>query len=136
MPIYPSGTNEETSLPMSRIAVIEDSAATVDLIERALKAAGHEVVSFLDTSNIEAELERIRPEVVLLDIVMPGRNGYDILRKLRKKPSTAGIPVVLVSSKKEPADIEWGLQQGAAGYLPKPFADAELMDAVEKALER
>lgn len=121
---------------MSKIAIIEDSAATVDVIERALRGADHQVFSFLDTSNIEAELEELQPQVVLLDIVMPGRNGYDILRKLRKKPSTADIPVVLVSSKNEPADVEWGLRQGAAGYLPKPFTDADLINAVTEALAR
>jgi twitching motility two-component system response regulator PilH len=121
---------------MSKIAIIEDSAAAIDLIERALRHADHEVVSFLDTADIEAELERVQPQVVLLDIVMPGRNGYEILRKLRKRPSTAGIPVVLVSSKNQPADIEWGLRQGAAGYLPKPFSESDLLDAVTEALKR
>lgn len=121
---------------MGKIAIIEDSTATINAIERALTGADHQVFSFLDTTDIEAELERLQPQVVLLDIVMPGRNGYDILRKLRKKPSTADIPVVLVSSKKEPADIEWGLRQGAAGYLPKPFSDADLINAVTKALKR
>ena len=121
---------------MSRIAIVEDSAATVDLIEKTLRGAGHQVYSFLDTAEIEAEIEKIQPHVVLLDVVMPARNGYEILRKLRKRPSTAGIPVVLVSSKREPADVQWGLQQGASGYLTKPFTDAELVDAVSGAIGR
>jgi twitching motility two-component system response regulator PilH len=121
---------------MSKIAIVEDSAATVDVMERALRGADHEVYSFLDTSDVESELERLQPAVVLLDVVMPGRNGYEILRKLRRTPSTAGIPVVLVSSKKEPSDIEWGLRQGASGYLPKPFSEADLIGAVTEALRR
>ena len=121
---------------MSTIAIVEDSPATIDVIERVLRAADHRVVSFSDGVGIEDELEKIQPELVLLDIIMPGRNGFEILRKLRKGAATAGIPVVLVSSKSEPHDIEWGMRQGATGYLPKPFSEEDLISAVERALGR
>jgi len=121
---------------MSTIVIIDDSNATVERIERVLRSANHQVVSYRDGTGIEEELERLQPELILLDVVMPGRNGYEILRKLRKRDATASIPVVLVSSKNEPHDVDWGLRQGAAGYLPKPFSDSDLISAVGAALPR
>lgn len=119
---------------MRTIAIVDDSPATLELVERVLRSAPYDVASFKDGVGLEDEVERIQPELILLDIVMPGRNGYEILRKLGKREATAGIPVVLMSSKAEPHDVEWGLRQGAAAYLPKPFSASQLIEVVNGAL--
>ena len=76
------------------------------------------------------------PDVILMDIVMPGINGYQATRQLAQNPSTASIPIVIVSTKTQEADRIWGLRQGAVSYLTKPVSDADLVAAVRDALNR
>lgn len=117
---------------MGRIAVIDDSRADIQLIESFLRSAQHEVRSFQDVDDLEEHLAELAPDLVLLDIVMPNRNGFEILRSLKKNERTKSIPIVLVSTKKEPHDLAWGKRQGADGYLPKPFTSEELLNEVRK----
>lgn len=116
------------------IAVVDDSPAAVEMIEKILRAAHYDVVTFQETVDLEDRIEELQPRLVLLDVVMPQRSGFDVLRKLRKRATTADIPVVLVSSKSEPSDVQWGIRQGASGYLPKPFTDSQLLETVGGAL--
>jgi twitching motility two-component system response regulator PilH len=74
--------------------------------------------------------EREHPDVILMDIVMPGMNGFQATRHLTKNPATASIPVVIVTSKYQETDRIWGLRQGAVSYITKPVGDAELVAAV------
>jgi twitching motility two-component system response regulator PilH len=73
--------------------------------------------------------------LVLLDVVMPGRNGYEVLRGLRRNEKTKNLPVLVISSKGEPTDIEWGKRQGANGYLTKPYTPDSLKQAVRELLD-
>jgi len=82
--------------------------------------------------GVEEVAQRENPDLILMDVVMPNRNGYEILRKLRRDPATANIPVCIVSSKQEPSDIEWGTRQGAADYLPKPYTPEALIQTVAR----
>ena len=117
---------------MGRIAIVDDSRADIQLIESFLRSAQHEVSAFQEVEDIEERLAELAPDLVLLDIVMPNRNGFEILRSLKKDQRTKSIPVVLVSTKKEPHDLAWGKRQGANGYLSKPFTSGELLDEVGK----
>ncbi len=121
---------------MGRIAVIDDAKADLDLIAEILKTARHEVRTFQDVGQIEERLTELVPDLILLDIVLPERSGYEILRNLKRNSATQAIPVVLVSSKKEPHDIAWGKRQGAEGYLPKPFTAEQLLAEVSRWLNR
>ena len=117
---------------MAKVMVVDDAYSELKLMESILKSAGHEVVSLMDGDALEDNLSTERPDVLLLDIVMPKRNGYEILRALRKDARTKTTPVVLVSSKNQESDRAWGKRQGADEYLGKPFTSDQLLTVVKR----
>jgi twitching motility two-component system response regulator PilH len=117
---------------MAKVMVVDDAYSELKLMESILKSAGHEVVSLMDGEALEDKLSTEQPDVLLLDIVMPKRNGYEILRALRKDERTKKTPVVLVSSKNQESDKVWGKRQGADEYLAKPFTSDQLLGVVKR----
>jgi twitching motility two-component system response regulator PilH len=117
---------------MGKVMVVDDALSDVKLIESILKAAGHQVVAYTDGDQLEERIVAEQPDVLLLDIVMPKRNGYEALRALRKDERTRHTPVVFVSSKNQMSDQVWGKRQGADEYLPKPFTAEQLLAAVRR----
>ena len=117
---------------MAKVMVVDDAYSELKLMESILKSAGHEVVSLMDGEALEEKLSTERPDVLLLDIVMPKRNGYEILRALRKDARTKTTSVVLVSSKNQESDRAWGKRQGADEYLGKPFTSDQLLTVVKR----
>jgi twitching motility two-component system response regulator PilH len=117
---------------MAKVMVVDDAYSELKLMESILKSAGHEVISLVDGEALEDKLSTERPDVLLLDIVMPKRNGYEILRALRKDARTKTTPVVLVSSKNQESDKVWGKRQGADEYLGKPFTSDQLLTMVKR----
>ena len=117
---------------MAKVMVVDDAYSELKLMESILKSAGHEVVSLIDGEALEDKLSTERPDVLLLDIVMPKRNGYEILRALRRDARTKTMPVVLVSSKNQESDKIWGKRQGADEYLGKPFTSDQLLTMVKR----
>lgn len=111
---------------MAKILIIDDSPADIRFMTEALKPTGHTVVSISDPLEAEAVVERERPDLALLDVVMPQRNGYETLRALKKLPAAAGLKVVIVSSKSAETDVKWGMRQGAADYLTKPYTPEQV----------
>jgi len=121
---------------MAKVVVVDDAAEVLDLIGGILRTGGHEVVTYLDGVGLEQKLAAERPDVLLLDIVMPERNGFQVLRSLKKDPAMRSLPVVLISSKNAPTDVEWGKLQGADDYLTKPFTPRQLLASVDRFLQR
>ena len=117
---------------MAKVMVVDDAYSDLKLMESILRNAGHQVVPLSDGEKLEDEMEAEHPDVVLLDIVMPRRNGYEILRALRRDARTRTTPVVLVSSKNQESDRAWGKKQGADDYLSKPFTSEQLLSAVNR----
>jgi DNA-binding response OmpR family regulator len=117
---------------MAKVMVVDDAYSELKLMESILKSAGHEVVSLMDGDALEDKLSTEQPDLLLLDIVMPKRNGYEILRALRKDARTKTTPVVLVSSKNQESDKAWGKRQGADEYLSKPFTSDQLLTMVKR----
>ena len=117
---------------MAKVMVVDDAYSELKLMESILRSAGHEVVTAMDGEALEDKLSTERPDVLLLDIVMPKRNGYEILRALRKDARTKATPVVLVSSKNQESDRVWGKRQGADEYLAKPFTSDQLLTVVKR----
>lgn len=115
---------------MAKVMVVDDAYSELKLIESILKSAGHQVVSLIDGERLEDRMSEERPDLLLLDIVLPKRNGYEILRSLKKDERTRTTPVVLVSSKNQESDKVWGKRQGADEYLPKPFTSDQLLNVV------
>ena len=119
---------------MGKVMVVDDAYSELQVMEAILRSAGHDVVTYLDGDQLEDRIATERPDVVLLDIVMPKRNGFDALRGLRKDERTRETRVVVVSSKNQESDRTWGLRQGADEYLPKPFTAEQLLTAVRRFL--
>lgn len=118
---------------MAKLVAVDDSLADLKMIENSL-AGAHQVVLYQGSESVEGRIEAERPDAVLLDVVMPGRNGYEVLRSLRRSDATKHIPVLVISSKGEPTDIEWGKRQGANGYLTKPYTADALRKAIQELL--
>ena len=119
---------------MSKIVVVDDSYAELQLIEGYLKSANHTVVSYPNTDKLEDKLALDKPDLIVLDVVRAGRNGFQACRDLKSDDRFKGTPIVLCTSKGQESDKFWGQQQGANGYVVKPFKAEDLVAAVKRAL--
>lgn len=117
---------------MAKVMVVDDAQSDLKMIESILQAAGHQVLSYANGDQLEDKVAAERPDVLLLDIVMPQRNGYDILRAMKKDERTRDTPVVLVTSKTQESDRIWGKRQGADEYVTKPFTAEQLVTVVRR----
>ncbi len=117
---------------VKKVLVVDDSQAEIRLLQSVLEKGGFYSVAISDPMKIEETIEEQRPNVILLDVVMPGRNGFQACRDLKSQEAYAQIPVILVTSKAAPSDRYWGEQQGANGFIAKPFTPDELLSAVNK----
>lgn len=117
---------------MAKILVIDDSPADIRFMTEVLKSLGHTVVSTTDSSQAEEMVRNERPKLVLLDVVMPTRNGYETLRGLRRAFPSPEFKVVFVSSKGSETDVKWGLRQGAVDYLVKPYTPADVQSVLSR----
>ena len=112
---------------MARILLIEDSPTDRAVFTQWLEKAGHEVLS---TDNAEDGLQMARsqlPQLVLMDVVLPGMSGFQATRALSRDEATRGIPVLIVSTKNMETDMAWGMRQGAKDYIVKPPREAALI---------
>ncbi|MBI3784128.1 MAG: response regulator [Deltaproteobacteria bacterium] len=117
---------------MPKVLIVDDIRSDVQLMADALRPAGYECIR---ASNGLEAMERARtehPDLILLDIVMPGQDGFATCRQLKRDDHTKDIPVVIVSSKKGDSDRFWGQKQGASDYLTKPFSPTDLLSLVKK----
>ena len=119
---------------MSKIVVVDDSYAELQMIEGYLKSANHTVVSYPNTDKLEDKLAADKPDLIVMDVVMPGRNGFQACRDLKNDDRFKTIPIVLCTSKGQESDKFWGQQQGANGYVVKPFKVDDLLAAVKRAM--
>lgn len=119
---------------MSKVLVVEDSVTQREMISSLLKNSGLTVAVAGDGVEALARLQNTIPDVVVLDIVMPRMNGYEVCRRIKSDAKTKNIPVVMCSSKGEEFDRYWGLKQGADAYIAKPFQPTELVGTVKQLL--
>lgn len=118
------------------IFCVEDDNGIRDLMIYALNSAGFEAMGFMDATEFFRALQTERPELVMLDIMLPGEDGITILKKLRGNPATAGIPVIMATAKGTEYDKVIGLDTGADDYLAKPFGMMEMVSRVKAVLRR
>lgn len=117
---------------VKKVLVVDDSQAEIRLMQSMLQERGFYAVGISDPTKIEETIEEERPNVILLDVVMPQRNGFQVCRDLKSHEPYSKIPVILVTSKTAPSDRYWGEQQGANGYVAKPFTPDELVSAIKR----
>ena len=119
---------------MAHILIIDDSPTERHFISKILKQTGHQV-STADSGEEGVEAAKsIHPDLILMDIVMPGMNGFQATRQISKTPETSTIPIVMVSTKNEQTDKVWATRQGAKGYIEKPVDSKMLLDSVKNFL--
>ena len=117
---------------MKKILICDDSLAEVKLMQAVLEQAGYWSVAINDATKVESTIDIERPALILLDVVMPQRNGFQVCRDLKAHAEYNRIPVIVVSSKDGESDRFWASQQGADGYVVKPFTPAQLLGAIQR----
>lgn len=117
-----------------RILVIDDSATLRLLMARALQKFGCKVSIASNGPDGLSKALQERPDCIILDVLLPGINGFSLCRQLRAMDPEHDLSIIMVSSKNTPLDQHWGLRQGADRYLPKPFTEEQLVGAVKEVL--
>ncbi len=119
---------------MALILIIDDSPTEVFQMRRMLENHGFETEAASDGAEGLRKAREMRPDLILMDIVMPGVDGFRATRMLANDPDTRAIPVIMVSSKGQESDRTWGMRQGAVDYLVKPVKSAQLVEKAQAAL--
>jgi twitching motility two-component system response regulator PilH len=119
---------------MANILIIDDSPTDVKIFSGALERAGHKVTSVATAEAGIDAAHKTRPDLVLMDVIMPGMNGFQATRSLTKDPETSAIPVLIVTTKSMETDRMWGMRQGAKEVLVKPVSEKDLVAHVNKHL--
>ena len=119
---------------LKKVLIVDDSPAQVKLIQGLLEPEGYPSIGINDPKLVEETIKEEQPGLILLDVVMPERNGFQICRELKSSTDFNGIPVILVTSKSSASDRYWGEQQGADGYVTKPFTREALLRKLHEVL--
>ncbi len=119
---------------MSKVLVVEDNKSQREMISELLQKSGLVVAVAVDGLEALDQIHVIQPDIVVLDIVMPHMNGYEVCRRIKSDPKTQNVPVVICTSKGEEFDRYWGMKQGADAYIAKPFQPKELIGTVKQLL--
>lgn len=112
---------------MSKVLVVDDSPTEIFQFKNLLEGLGHEVITADNGEEGVAKATESQPDLILMDIVMPGMNGFQATRKISRADETKHIPVIIVSSKDQETDKVWGERQGAKGYITKPVNKEKLV---------
>ncbi len=119
---------------MANILIIDDSPTDVRVFSTLLERAGHQVAA---VGTAEEGIERARaapPHLVIMDVIMPGMNGFQATRTLSRDPLTAQVPIVMISTKSMETDRVWGMRQGARAFITKPVNEKELLACINDLL--
>lgn len=119
---------------MAHILIVDDSPQDVDTMKKILESQGYKTSTASDGETGIQQAKELKPDLIIMDIVMPGTDGFKATRKITKAPETKSIPVIFVSSKNQETDRAWGLMTGAKEYLVKPIKEKELLEAIKKVL--
>lgn len=114
------------------ILLVDDSPTDMKLMTSALEGKGYTLITACDGEEALVKTRQQRPDLVVLDIVLPKKNGFQVCRQLKTQAETKATKIILVSSKNQDTDRFWGLKQGADEYLTKPFTADQLSKAVAK----
>lgn len=121
---------------MALIYIVEDDESIREIETIALKNSNYIVSAFENAKEFYKKLDELVPDLILLDVMLPDESGYDIVRKLRKRPVTQDIPIIMVTAKTTEMDMIKGLDGGADDYIKKPFSIMELITRVKALLRR
>lgn len=115
---------------MAHILVVDDSPTEVHVCKTILEKNGYQVTTAQSGEEGVEVAKKVLPDLILMDVVMPGLNGFQATRQLSNEPSTSNIPVVVVTTKDQETDKVWAMRQGAKDYIVKPVREKDLIDRV------
>ncbi len=121
---------------MAVVLIIDDSPTELHLFQNMLERAGFDTLVADSGEEGMKTAKAARPDCILMDVVMPGMNGFQATRKLTRDPDTAGIPIIMITGKDQETDKIWGMRQGAVEYLVKPVAEKDLVKMVNAVMAR
>ncbi len=124
-----------TISPQPKILIVDDNAPAVEMLQRLLSGNGYEVFKAYSGLQALEVAEEAMPDLILLDVMMPGMSGHDVISKLKHNPKTSDIPIIFITAKDTPADIEEGFGLGAVDYIPKPAEPRELLARAKSKIE-
>jgi two-component system, chemotaxis family, response regulator PixH len=112
---------------MPNVLVVEDTKTEAAIITHALQGAGFSITQVGSSEEAKVKLSQQKPDLIILDVVLPGESGFELCRELKGQPETKAIPVVICSTKNSEMDKFWAMKQGASSYITKPIAVDELV---------
>jgi twitching motility two-component system response regulator PilH len=116
---------------MALILIVDDSPTEVHVMKKALEKSGYQTATAADGAEGVRMAREMTPDLIFMDVVMPGINGYQATRTLSNDPKTRTIPIIMVTSKGQETDKIWGLRQGAKDYVTKPVNEGELIEKIK-----
>ena len=116
---------------MARILIVDDSPTQLIGIQRIVEKLGHQTLTAEDGAAGVALAKAELPDLILMDVVMPGQNGFQLTRAITRDPQYADVPIIMCTSKSQETDKVWGLRQGARAYITKPVDPAELQAKID-----
>jgi two-component system, chemotaxis family, response regulator PixH len=120
---------------MGTVLLVEDGVTEMQLLTTYLKQAGLTVMSAQSSEEAQVKLDSQKPDLIVLDVILPGKSGFELCRELKADPNTSSIPVVICSTKDTDADKMWGDMLGANAYVPKPVDPTVFLQTIQKLIK-
>jgi twitching motility two-component system response regulator PilH len=127
-------SKKENKMGNLKIMVVEDSPTYLRNIANLLQSSGYEIITAVDGEEALEKAVQEKPGIIVLDVILPKKNGFQVCRQLKNSSGTQDIKILMVTSKSQESDRFWGLKQGADEYITKPFDENELVTAVANLL--
>ncbi len=121
---------------MALILIADDSPIEIYVLKKILEKHNHQIITAEDGEQAVEVTKKEKPNLILMDVVMPKLNGFQATRRLSRDTDTQNIPIIIVSSKNQETDRLWGMRQGAKGYIGKPVTEEHLMQEINSLLEK
>lgn len=118
-------------MAIKNVLVVDDSPTEIHLLSEMLKKNGFSVITASNGEEAITKSKADKPDLILMDVVMPGMSGFETTRAITKNPETSKIPVIICTTKGQETDKAWGLRQGAKDYIVKPVTEKVLMDKIK-----
>ena len=118
-------------MPIQKILLVDDSKTELHVLSELLTKKGYQVKTAENGEEAMRRLQEEKPDLILMDVVMPGQNGFQLTRAITRDPSFANVPVIICTSKNQETDRVWGMRQGASDYVVKPVNPDELLAKIK-----
>jgi twitching motility two-component system response regulator PilH len=118
-------------MPIKQVLIVDDSKTELMVLSDLLQRHGYMVRTAESADEVFLRLGELVPDLILMDVVMPGQNGFQLTRAISRDPKYAGVPIIMCTSKNQETDKVWGMRQGARDYVTKPVDGKELLSKIE-----